>query len=275
VEHVSVILFWMAFLLYGAAFVLFVYHLVSKRAVFNRWGVFVVVAAWVVQTGSLVLRGVAAGHVPVFGAYESLSLIAWFIALVYLVLELRTNVRAMGLYAMPALLLCLGVAWGDYSAPAGLLPVLKSDLVALHVAVIFTSLAAFILAAGAAVLYLIEDWELKRHGFSAVLGRLPSLETLDKLTFHAILFGLPFLSMGIIAGIIRAQKWGVHDWYLDPLVLLAIMAWAVYAVFLYVRVSAGWRGRRTAYLALVGLVCLLLIRFAAVPFLSGFHTYGS
>jgi ABC-type transport system involved in cytochrome c biogenesis permease subunit len=191
------------------------------------------------------------------------------------VLELRTSVRAIGLYAMPAVLLLLGVAWAGYSAPAGLLPVLKSDLVALHVIVIFTSLAAFNLAAGAAVLYLIEDWQLKRHGFTAVLGRLPSLETLDKLTFHAILFGLPFLSMGIIAGIIRAQKWGVQGWYLDPLVLLAIVAWAVYAMFLYARVSAGWRGRRTAYLALAGLVCLLLIRFAAVPFLSGFHTYGS
>ncbi len=274
-EHVSVVLFWVAFLLYGAAFVLFVYHLVSKRPVFNRWGLFVVLAAWIAQTVALVLRGVSAGHVPVFGAYESLSLIAWFIALVYLILELRTSVRAIGLYAMPAVVILLGVAWANYSAPAGLLPVLKSDLVALHVAVIFTSLAAFNLAAGAAVLYLIEDWQLKRHGFNAVLGRLPSLETLDRLTFHAILFGLPFLSMGIIAGIIRAQKWGVHDWYLDPLVWLAIVAWAVYAGFLYARVSAGWRGRRTAYLALAGLVCLLLIRFAAVPFLSSFHTYGS
>jgi cytochrome c-type biogenesis protein CcsB len=275
VEHISVILFWTAFLLYGAAFVLFVYHLVSKRPVFNRWGTFVVVAAWLAQTVSLASRGVSAGHVPVFGAYESLSLIAWFVVLVYLVLELRTNVRAIGLYTMPAVLIFLGVAWANYRAPAGLLPVLKSDLVALHVTVIFTSLAAFILAAGAALLYLIEDRELKRHGVSAVLGRLPSLETLDRLTFHAILFGLPFLSMGIIAGIIRAQKWGVHQWYLDPLVLLAIVAWAVYATFLYARVGAGWRGRRTAYLALAGLVCLLLIRFAAVPFLSNFHTYGS
>ena len=274
-EHISVVLFWLAYLLYGAAFVLFVYHLVSKRPVFNRWGLLVVVAAWITQTVSLASRGVSAGHVPVVGAYESLSLIAWFVVLVYLVLELRTNVRAIGLYAMPAVLIFLGVAWANYRAPAGLLPVLKSDLVALHVTVIFTSLAAFILAAGAALLYLIEDRQLKRHGFSAVLGRLPSLETLDRLTFHAILFGLPFLSMGIIAGIIRAQKWGVHQWYLDPLVLLAIVAWAVYAAFLYARVGAGWRGRRTAYLALAGVVCLLLIRFAAVPFLSNFHTYGS
>lgn len=274
-EHISVILFWTAFLLYGAAFVLFVYHLVSKRPVFNRWGTFVVVAAWLAQTVSLAARGVSAGHVPVYGAYESLSLIAWFVVLVYLVLELRTNVRAIGLYTMPAVLIFLGVAWASYRAPAGLLPVLKSDLVALHVTVIFTSLAAFILAAGAALLYLIEDRELKRHGVSAVLGRLPSLETLDRLTFHAILFGLPFLSMGIIAGIIRAQKWGVHQWYLDPLVLLAIVAWAVYAAFLYARVGAGWRGRRTAYLALAGVICLLLIRFAVVPFLSNFHTYGS
>jgi hypothetical protein len=78
VEHTSVILFWVAFLLYGAAFVLFVYHLVSKRPVFNRWGLVVVVAAWVAQTLSLVLRGVSAGLLSAAAVTLVASITAWF-----------------------------------------------------------------------------------------------------------------------------------------------------------------------------------------------------
>ena len=274
-ERLEVILFWVAFLFYGGAFVFFLYYLFSKRPSLNRLGVVIVVAGGVAHGLSLLLRGLAAEHVPIVGAYESLSLAAWLIVLVYLVLELRTQIRAIGLYAMPIVWVFLGVAWMHYHGPGTLLPVLKSDLVAVHVVVIFTALAAFNLAAGAAAMYVIEEWQLKRRGFGAVLGRLPSLETLDKLTYHAILFGLPFLSMGIVAGIIRAEKWAVHGWYLDPLVILAVVTWFVYAIYLWGRISAGWRGRRSAYLALFGLVCLLLIRFAAVPFLSTFHKYGS
>lgn len=274
-EHLEVIFFWSAFLLYGGAFVLFFYHLLAKRASLNRLAVVAVVVAWLAQGVSLVLRGIDAGHVPVVGAYESLSLAAWFIVLVYIALELRTRVRAVGLYVMPIVWVFLGVAWMHYHAPGRLLPVLKSDLVAVHVVVIFTALAAFVLAAGAAALYVVEEWQLKRRGFDAVLGRLPSLDTLDKLTYHAILFGLPFLSMGIVAGVIRAEKWAVQDWYFDPLVILAVVAWFIYAAFLWGRLVAGWRGRRSAYVALLGLVCLLFIRFVGVPFLSTFHKYGS
>jgi len=108
-----------------------------------------------------------------------------------------------------------------------------------------------------------------------VLGRLPALETLDRLTSHAIMFGLPFLTMGIVAGVIRAQKFGVASWYTDPLVLLAAGAWLVYAAFVYLRYGRGWHGRRPAWLAIAGLVFLFAIRFVAVPYLSNFHTWGS
>ena len=107
-----------------------------------------------------------------------------------------------------------------------------------------------------------------------MLGRLPSLATLEKLVYHATLLGLPFLTMGMVAGIIRAETFNVPHWWVDALVLLSLGAWAVYLVLLWGRMRADWVGSRIAWLAIAGLVVLLVIRFAAVPYLSGFHTYG-
>jgi ABC-type transport system involved in cytochrome c biogenesis permease subunit len=274
VERASVMLLWVAFLLYGAAFAVFLYHLFSKRESMNRRGLLIAAGGWAAQTAALVLRGVAAGHVPVVGAYESLALAAWAIVSVYLLLEWRTGIKAIGLYVMPAACIFLGLAWFKYDAPSALLPVLKSDLVVLHVAVILISVGCFFVAGGAALIYLIEETELKRRHTRPVFGRLPSLATLDRLVYHPILFGLPFLTMGIIAGVIRAEHWGVKHWYIDPTPILTVVVWGVYVAFVWGHMRAGWRGRRGAYFALAGLVLLLLIRFVAEPYLGDFHTYA-
>jgi ABC-type transport system involved in cytochrome c biogenesis permease subunit len=97
---------------------------------------------------------------------------------------------------------------------------------------------------------------------------------LEKDVYHATLFGMPFLTMGMVAGVIRAVTFGVADWWADPMVLLALCAWAVYAWLIWVRLRADWPGDRVAWLAISGLALMLVIRFAAVPYLSGFHTYG-
>jgi ABC-type transport system involved in cytochrome c biogenesis permease subunit len=272
--HASVIFFWLAFLLYGAAFAVFLYYLFSRRSAMNSLGLALVVAGVACQTVAIVLRGVSAGRVPVVGAYESLAMVAWSIVLVYLVLELFTRIKAVGLYVMPIVLVLLTVALVEYKVPGGLMPALRSDIVVLHVIVMFVAIGCLYVAGGAAIIYLVEEALLKRHRLGGVLGRLPSLATLEKLVYHATLLGLPFLTMGMVAGIIRAETFNVPHWWVDPLVLLSLGAWAVYLVLLWGRMRADWVGSRIAWLAITGLVVLVVIRFAAVPYLSGFHTYG-
>jgi ABC-type transport system involved in cytochrome c biogenesis permease subunit len=182
--------------------------------------------------------------------------------------------KAVGLYVMVVVLVLLTAAWQAYDAPAALVPALRSDIVVLHVAVMITAIAALYVAGGAAIIYLVEQGLLKRRRLNGVLGRLPSLASLDKLMYHATLFGLPFLTMGMVAGVIRAVTFKVSDWWADPMVVLAVVAWALYAWLLWGRARGDWAGNRVAWIAISGLFVMLVIRFAAVPYLSGFHTYG-
>jgi ABC-type transport system involved in cytochrome c biogenesis permease subunit len=274
-EHASAIILWIAFLLYCGAFALFLVAVLARHDGFNRIGMWLVAAAWALQTLAIVLRAADAGRVPVVGAYESLTAVAWSVALVYLVLELFTRIKAVGLYVLPVVIGLLVGALIEYEAPRDLMPALRSDIVVLHVIVMLTAVGALYVAGGAALIYLFEAWQLKRRRLGGFLGRLPSLATLDRLVFHATLLGLPFLTMGMAAGVIRAETFDVEQWWFDPMVLLSLGAWVIYAVLLWGRLRADWGGRRIAWLAIVGLVVMLVIRFAAVPYLSGFHTYGS
>ena len=129
-------------------------------------------------------------------------------------------------------------------------------------------------AGGAAIIYLIEESLLHRHKTDGVLGRLPSLASLDRLIYHATLLGLPFLTMGMAAGVIRAETFKVPGWPTDPMVLLSAVTWAIYLALIAGRVRGDWSGRAVSWLAVTGLILLLVIRFAAIPYLSGFHTYG-
>ncbi len=273
-EHVSVITLWVASLFYGAAFAVFVYYVYSRRPATHRVGMILTAVGLVFHTLALITRGVSAGHMPVVGAYESLVLISWSMTLVYHVLESFTRIRAIGLYVMPVVLVLLAVALTRYKTPVGLGPALRGDVVVLHVLVMAVAVGCLYVAGGAAIIYLIEQAQLKRRHAGGVLGRLPSLGALDKLIYHATLLGLPFLTMGMISGVIRAVTYGVPHWWVDPLVVLALAVWAVYGLLLWGRVRRGWGGSRASWLAVAGLVVLFVIRFAAVPYLSTFHTFG-
>jgi ABC-type transport system involved in cytochrome c biogenesis permease subunit len=273
-EHFSAIVLWIAFLMYCGGFAMFLVALFGRHDGLNRAGLWLVVGGWALQTVALVTRGVSAGHFPIVGAYESLSAVAWSMVTVYLVLEFFTRVKTVGLYVTPVVIGLLVAALIEYEAPRDLMPALRSDVVTMHVIVMLTAVGSLYVAGGAALIYLFEEWQLKRRRLGGVLGRLPSLATLDRLIFHATLLGLPFLTMGMAAGVIRAETYNVERWWFDPMVLLSVGAWAVYALLLWGRMRADWGGRRVAYLAVAGLVLLFVIRFAAVPYLSGFHTYG-
>ena len=272
--HASVILLWIAYLLYAGAFALFVVQFLTKSPALNGVGLWVAAFGLVCQTVAIILRGFSAGHVPFVGAYESLVLVSWSMVLVWHILESFTKMRAVGLYVLPVVLILLTVAWVEYKPPVQLVPALRSDIVILHVIVMLTAIGCLYVAGGAGIIYLIEEALLRRRRAGGVLGRLPSLGALEKLIYHATLLGLPFLTAGMLAGIIRAETFNVPSWWIDPMVLLALFAWALYAVLLWGRVRADWVGGRLAWLAVTGLVVLLVIRFAAVPYFSGFHTYG-
>lgn len=212
------------------------------------------------------LRCVEMHRAPFTNPAESLSLLSWIVALVYLGTELLWKLSASGPFALSLsfLLVLLGAALGGDTAHsgagAGAAHLLSQRAITLHILAIITAMATFALSFCCAALYLIENHILKsKHGL-LWMKRLPPLMTVESAAFTLVAVGFPLLTIGILSGLVRAIPGGMAPgWQMDPKILLAYAVWAVYGVYLWGRVGAKWPPVRTAYVLLVGFVlCILL-----------------
>ncbi|MFQ5520513.1 MAG: cytochrome c biogenesis protein CcsA, partial [Candidatus Methylomirabilia bacterium] len=151
-----------------------------------------------------------------------------------------------------------------------LAPTLRSAWISIHVILALLGIAAFVLNFAGGLMYLLQERQLKSKRPGAFYYRLPSLETLDRMTYRALTLGFPFLTAGLILGAVWAgTAWG-SVFTFDPLALFSIVSWLIYAATLSGRAMAGWRGRRAAYFAIAGFAALI-VTLGAGLLLPGRH----
>jgi len=119
------------------------------------------------------------------------------------------------------------------------------------------------------LLYLLLLW--RRSDLERLL---PSAEALDRITYKTICIAFPLLTLMIAAGAYWANRtWGSY-WSWDPKETWAAITWLVYAGYLHMRVTRGWRGRRAAYFAILGFAVVMFTFFGVTYLLPGLHAYA-
>jgi ABC-type transport system involved in cytochrome c biogenesis permease subunit len=198
---------------------------------------------------SLVELRAEIGHLPINNFYETTSLCAFLIAVFFLLAYAyyRVSLFAVCLFPLVFFMTLIGAtevpiaSWGS--------PQIRNAWLLLHVATVLIGYAALILSAVGAIFYLVQERQLKRKQVSTSEHRLPPLATLDRLINQSMNLGFLFITVGTIAGIIWAFiEQGTH-WVSNPKIAFFLFTWAFYLAMIFLRVSAGWRGRRMAWLA--------------------------
>jgi ABC-type uncharacterized transport system permease subunit len=228
-----------------------------------RYAIWGVRLGWLAQTALLVAQAAHADGFP-WGTWAgSLNLFVWMCVGAYLIWGCRAPFRLLGLAVMPLAALLLALAWvaGGVGKPAR--AEFGAVFLTFHVGLILAAFAGFTLAAGLSALYLWQERRLKQHSPGVLRLRSPSLETLDALTLRTITFALPALTLGVGIGLARLEPEAAA---FDATMAVTLLTWSVYAGFLVLRWEAGWRGRRTAYLALAGFLLVVLVRLVLTPF---------
>jgi cytochrome c-type biogenesis protein CcsB len=208
--------------------------------------------AFVLHLGGVVARGLAAGRVPWGNMYEFSVTGALAVTGVYLALYRRFDLRWLGIVIAPVVLIALGTAVTLlYRPTAPLVPALQSTWLVIHVSAAIISGGVFLLSNAVAGAYLVLDRYEERGGRPEWARRIPSLDALDQLAYRLIAFVFPLWTFSIIAGAIWAEAaWGRY-WGWDPKETWAFITWIAYAAYLHARVTAGWRGKRAAWLSLL------------------------
>lgn len=268
---------------YFASTVFYLTGVIFRLKSILKLGTLVAVATLIAQTAGLGLRwresyALGYGHAPLSNLYESLVFAAWAIMLLYLIMELRTKQRSLGVF--PSLFAFLAMAYASFSTSVDskiqpLLPALKSNWLIAHVITCFLGYAAFAVATGISILYLLKKSQVADAKVNGVMAMIPETRQLDELNYQLILFGFLWLSLGIITGSVWANSaWGTY-WSWDPKETWSLITWFVYAAVLHARTMQGWRGNRVAWLSLVGFGCVLFTYFGVNFLLSGLHSYAT
>ena len=229
----------------------------------------------------ILTRGLSEHRVPWGNMYEFIMAISCMAVIVLVAVAVRYQAYYVGLFVMVPVVFALGLAVTVVYTPAGaLVPALQSYWIAIHVTAMIVASGLYIVGAVVTVMYLAVDRYQRRTAagqpsrIGGIIQHLPEALVLDRLSYRAILFAFPVWTFGIMAGAIWAdQAWGRY-WGWDPKETWSFITWVVYAGFLHARATAGWRGRRAAYIQLVGFGCLLFNLVGVNIWITGLHSYA-
>ena len=267
----EIILMWAAVTLYAGGAVLYTVGTVFSKDAVLRWALWVSLGGILPHTTAMAIRWLRTGHGPYLGFYEVVSSYAWASVVVLAILIWRWDkMRYLGVIVMPIAFVMLAAAMFTPSADLEVTGNLASWWLVIHVMFALLSYAAFVGAFAVSVAYLYRD----RAGPGPthdVLDRLPRQEVLDELSLRLIAVGFVFLGIMIATGAIWANEaWGRY-WGWDPIETWSLISWIIYALYLHLRLTMGWKGRKAAWLAAAALPVILFALLGVPLVYSSIH----
>jgi ABC-type uncharacterized transport system permease subunit len=220
------------------------------------WGVRL---GWLAQTALIAALFAGSTGYPWDTWAGTLNLFVWLVVGIYLVWGCRARYRLLGLIVMPLAAGLLLAAWLAGAGSSQDAAAYSTPFLVFHVGLVLAAFAGLTLAAAMSGLYLFEERRLKLRRPASLLGRMPSLVTLDTLAARTVFLSLPALAVGVGLGLVRLGQAGGS---FDALMAASLATIGVYAAYVLLRLEAGWQGRRAAYLALAGFALVIVVRLA-------------
>jgi cytochrome c-type biogenesis protein CcsB len=266
-----VVLLRLALGLYSVGLAHSVLTVLQKKQTLFRPALASVFAGFLLHTASIVLRAMELQYLPLTQQYEEFSFFGALATLGFLVAYARYRLAPLSVFAFPLIFVMTFVANLFYDPSASIPPVLRSNWIYIHTPFVFLGYAALFIAFAAAIMYLIQEHALKSKHPVRLYNWLPSLEICDDLAYRALAIGFPLITLGIITGALWAQVAVRGFWATDATVLFSFLTWLVYLLLIFYRLT-GWRGRKAAYLSIVGFIGILAT-FLGASFFGSLHTF--
>lgn len=264
-------LFTVAVAGYLAATALYFVFYAAKRETAGVFAGRMFAAAFAAHTLALATRAAGAGRLPFTNQYEFATSFAWGISLCYLIFMKKYRFRALGAFVAPVVFVIIGYAAMQSREVRELMPALRSNWLAIHVSTAIFSYGAFGVAFGVSMVYLFRG-RMKEDEFHR--RELPDAEKLDLISYRTVSLGFLFLTLVIVTGAIWAERaWGRY-WSWDPKETWSLITWIIYALYLHVRLNRGWKGKKAAWFAVIGFLCVVFTYIGVNTLIPGIHSYA-
>jgi cytochrome c-type biogenesis protein CcsB len=236
-----------------------------------HYGLVPAIIGFALHTVSIIYRALFLGFFPPAAPFDAVSIFAWLVILLFLLMRYRDPSPFFGAIAAPvATVVMLYSSTLSQEVHGPLVPFMKSWWLPIHVLLALAGNGVFAVMAMAGLMYLLQERFIKGKKLGRFYKLLPSLETLDTINRHGLPFGFFLLTVGIISGAIwAANVWGDY-WTWDPKETWSLITWLAYAAMAHQRVVLGWRGKKAAWMAILGFI-LVMFTFIGVSALLGGH----
>jgi ABC-type uncharacterized transport system permease subunit len=244
---------------YAIAAILYLAFLVRQWPFFAIGGRILVGTGLLIHAAALGSELADQGGMPV-GLVQGLSAVSFLLLAIFFVLDLRYRIPVMGAFIVPAAVAVLIPALLISSRGEPIPTAFRRPLLPVHITIALIGIAAFAVATGVALMYLLMERQMKGKRFGVLFSRLPSLKFLDQLNKQLVLWGFVALSVTLVTGAFFSSSSSGLFWQWEPKEIATVVAWIIFAVLLNARFFAGWQGRRVAVLTMAGF-CVLLVSF--------------
>jgi cytochrome c-type biogenesis protein CcsB len=261
------LLFWIAVGVYGLSAFFYILGFIARGEKLFLAGLVSAAAAFLPHTASIAVRWTQ-GATPFISISESLSLGVWVTVLFYLLLQVsRSRVPALGVLVMPVAFVLIGWGGSLREGPASqVVPALQSAWLWIHIVGASTGFAAVLIAAALGLLYLLKE---KRSG--GFYDRIPEPRMLDGLSYRFVVGGFTLYGLMIVSGGFWANQVKGTFWNWDPVEVWSLVSWLIYGIYLHLRITMGWRGRRLALYSLAA-AAVMIVSYWGIPFtVETFH----
>jgi ABC-type uncharacterized transport system permease subunit len=250
-------IFWLrvAAILYAVGLLHSMLAIVRRKPDFYSFALGTFRVGVVLHAVSIVELAAAEGRLPVENFYGTINLCAFLFALVFLFVDWRYHFASISLALFPLVFFMTMVAGLERPVAAWSDVRVRDAWLIVHIVLVLAGYAALLVTAISAVFYLIQEKRLKTKRSQTLLEKLPPLATLDDLISNSMSFGFVLITLGLVFGLLWAFIELGTRWMGNASITLSFLTWALCLGMIFMRVSAGWRGRKAALMSLVVLGC--------------------
>ena len=249
--------FWLraAAILYAVGLLHSLLAIVRRKRDFYAFALGVFRVGVVLHGVSLVELARAEGRLPVENFYGTMNLCAFLFALAFLFVDWRYRFTSISVALFPLVFIMTLVAGMERPVAAWPDVRVRDAWLIVHIVLVLAGYAALLLTAISAIFYLVQERRLKTKSSQTLLEKLPPLGTLDDLISSSMGFGFVLITLGLIFGLLWAFIELGTRWFGNASITLSFLTWGLCLGMIFMRASAGWRGRKAAVMALVVLGC--------------------
>ncbi len=269
-----IITFWISLIGYALGMVFYLFYVFFGKGRLSQLANVITILAFCSHTINLVARWIIAKHAPFVSSFETIYSAAWLAAFTFLIIQLFfKKIESIGSIVLPLIFLTVGLAYINSMEIEPAVPATRSPWLIIHALFAELAFGCVLVAVAASIIYLVKERRGEVTG--SFVDRFPEISILDQANYKLMAIGFICLAIMIVSGAIWADLlWGSY-WSWDPVETWSLITWLIFGLYLHLRTTYNWKGKKAAYFTIVSFVFVVIAIWGVPTFTSSIHSITS